>query len=293
MPGKHEALEFLRRNIRRAARDHGCRVRAQVGHQRRHDLVGDIVLHLEDVGQRPVVPLRPQVGAVRRVDQLRYHTDRVAGTADRAFQYRIHVQRGGDVGDGRVLVLEVERGGAGGHPQAVDLGEQVQQFLREPVAEVLVLLVLAHVDEGQHGDGVEPPIVCLGSRLLRSSRGLRSSSGGRPDSGFVALHRALEQQRADSGRHQADDEVVQLVPGLVGDRLIGLNVPRALDAVRRQLEGPGEQQREREADHAEPDDESQREVGKPHRGRDRVGHLDDDPAQDEVGCAHLEDIAAL
>src|SRR5690349_5630372 len=38
--------------------------------------------------------------------------------------------------------------------QLVDLGERIEQLLRQPIREVLLLLVATEIDEGQHRDGM-------------------------------------------------------------------------------------------------------------------------------------------
>src|SRR5262249_35728716 len=61
------------------------------GLQRRFDNPGharrDLVLKIEDVLQRAVEAVRPQMGAARRVDQLAGDTHPVTGSAHRAFEY--------------------------------------------------------------------------------------------------------------------------------------------------------------------------------------------------------------
>jgi len=74
------------------------------------------------------------------------------GLAHTPLEDRGDVQLLPDRGLVDVLSLEEECRGARSHAQPADLREHVQQFLREPVGEVFVLLVAAHVDERQHGD---------------------------------------------------------------------------------------------------------------------------------------------
>jgi hypothetical protein len=76
----------------------------------------------------------------------------------------------GDLDD--VLLLASKRGGrsARDYLQSLNFGEQVQYLLGQPVAEVFVFLVAAHVGERQHGDGGP----ALGGRALRLERGHRA-----------------------------------------------------------------------------------------------------------------------
>ena len=87
------------------------------------------------------------------MDELRGHPDAVPGSAHAAFQDVLYSQRLGDFGDVLLLAAERERGSAGNHLQARNFGEQVQDFFGQPVAEVFVLFVRAHVGEGQDRDG--------------------------------------------------------------------------------------------------------------------------------------------
>jgi len=52
------------------------------------------------------------------------------------------------------LAFERERRRTRRYPQPANLGQHVQQFVRQAIREILVLLVAAHVDERQHCDGL-------------------------------------------------------------------------------------------------------------------------------------------
>jgi hypothetical protein len=113
---------------------------------------GDFILHLEDVIERAIEGLRPQVIAGVDADQLHRDPYRAAGLAHAALEYVGHVQRLGDLLDPRRPALEVEAGGARRHPQLRHPGEQADQLLGQAVGEVLLVLRLAHVDERQDRD---------------------------------------------------------------------------------------------------------------------------------------------
>ena len=85
-------------------------------------------------------------------DQLNRDAYRVAGFAYAAFEHVGDVQRPRNIGNGRLLALEVEAGGAGRHAQFGNSREQPDEFLRQAVRKVLLILVLAHVHERQHCD---------------------------------------------------------------------------------------------------------------------------------------------
>ncbi len=120
--------------------------------QRAHDRAGNLVLHLEKVIERAIVGLRPQVIAGVGPDQLSRDAYRVAGFAYAAFEHVGDVQRPRNIGNRRLFALEVEAGGAGRHAQFGNSREQSDEFLRQTVREVLLVLVLAHVHERQHCD---------------------------------------------------------------------------------------------------------------------------------------------
>ncbi len=183
--------------------------------------------------------MRPDFVAVRGAHQLGGDAHLFAGFAHRALQHVCDVQRACDFGDGEVLALERERGGARRHLQGLHPREQVEQVHGDAVGEIFLLLVGGEVLEGQYGDG-----------LVR--HGLRATA---------AVDEALgEQQHHGEGEH-ADDEEIQLAPGLRGDRFCGGDVTLELEAFGRELEEPGEGEPEGEADDAGDDEPAHHGVG--------------------------------
>ena len=89
---------------------------------------------------------------VSRFDQLRHHPDAVAGFPDAAFEHFRYAQRLGNAADVLVFALERECGRAGDDLEPWNASQRVDDFLGQPIAEVLVLLVAAHVLERQHDD---------------------------------------------------------------------------------------------------------------------------------------------
>ena len=87
------------------------------------------------------------------VDQLRGDAQLLPRTPDAALEDGCHVERRADLAHADVLALEGERRGARRDLQVFHLGDGVDQFLGDAVAEVLHLRVAAHVDERQHSDG--------------------------------------------------------------------------------------------------------------------------------------------
>ena len=127
-----------------------CRKHAQL--QRGHHRPGDLVLDGEDVGQVAVEALRPELVAIRGVDQLRRDAQSGAGLADAAFQDVGHVELLAHGSQILALALEIEGRRTRSDAQAGDLGQRVDDLLRHAVGEVLLIVLGAHVHEGQDGD---------------------------------------------------------------------------------------------------------------------------------------------
>ena len=121
--------------------------------QRGRDGLGDFVLHVEQVRHLAVIALRPEVIAVARVDELRGDAEARPGSPHAAFENGGDAQRVGDLANVLGLALEREGRRARGHLQPRDLRQEIDDLLGQAVAEVLVVLVRAHVGERQHGDG--------------------------------------------------------------------------------------------------------------------------------------------
>ena len=66
-------------------------------------------------------------------------------------------------------MLETERRRPRGNSQPADLRQDVEHFLGESIGEVFVLLVVAHVDERQHGDRRRPRVDWSRRLLLRGN----------------------------------------------------------------------------------------------------------------------------
>ncbi|MEJ2483796.1 MAG: hypothetical protein P8049_11990, partial [Gemmatimonadota bacterium] len=96
----------------------------------------------------------PEVEAVLGVDQLYGDPHLVARPPDAPFQHGLNAERVRDRPDVCIRALERERRGASRDPQVLDAGQRVQQFLGEPVAEILEIVVVAEVREREHGDRI-------------------------------------------------------------------------------------------------------------------------------------------
>ena len=184
----------------------------QLDPQRLGDLVRDLVLNGEDVGHLPVITLRPDGEAGRRVDELRVDPQPVPGAPQAALEGEVRPQLPADVRGRGLLVAEREDGGARKDVQTLDLREVRQDVLGDAVAQVLVFLHAREVLEVEDGDrplrarrrhlrvggrsraGPVVPRACGAAAADRSS--VRSPSG----SGGPVLLQRLLQNRAERRR---------------------------------------------------------------------------------------------
>ena len=134
-----------------------------------------------------------------RIDQLRGDAEGVCGAPHAPFEDCAHVEFARDRADVGVLAFERERRGASGDLQLVDLGERVEQLFGEPVGEVLLLFVPAHVYKGQYRDRVRRRVEggcgglrCGARRHLLSGR---TRVPGEPE----PLSHEVRQRREDEG----------------------------------------------------------------------------------------------
>jgi hypothetical protein len=248
--------------------------------QRIRNLVGDFVLDGEDVFQRTVVAARPQVRPVSRIDQLCGDTHALAGTLHRTLEHGFHPQLLGDLTHIHIGVLECERGGACSDAQLGDLRQHVQQRLGESVAEVLVVGVAAHVDEGQHRDG-------------RAAVGIGKPRGGRLRCCRRRQHETVRDQHTHSDDEQHDGDDIKAFGGDRRDGLRAVHLRLALDALGCDLERPGEKQCNRQADGQQGNDDladpTRRAVDVEYQRTD----FDQQPGSHQVGRPDAEHIAAL
>src|SRR5262249_4190446 len=83
-------------------------------------------------------------------DELGGNPKPIAGLANAAFQYGTDAKQFGDLSDVQLFSLECKCGGARDHFQARRLCEQIDDFLRQAVTEILVVFVRAHVGKWEN-----------------------------------------------------------------------------------------------------------------------------------------------
>jgi hypothetical protein len=123
---------------------------AEVGFDGADDVEGQFILQFEDVAQRAVVALGPDMRAGFSFDQLRSDADPVAGPAQTAFENIAHAQLAAGLlhVDGAALV---DKGRvAGDHEQPFDPRQPGDDVLDDAVDEILLLRVRTHIVERQH-----------------------------------------------------------------------------------------------------------------------------------------------
>jgi hypothetical protein len=116
------------------------------------DVPGDFILQVEDVAQVTVVPLGPYVLAGRRVNELAGHADPAAVGPHAAFEDVTDRQLQRDLPnvDGSPLVGESRV--ACDHEEPAQAGQRRRNILGDPVREILLLGITAHVRERQDRD---------------------------------------------------------------------------------------------------------------------------------------------
>jgi hypothetical protein len=197
----------------------------------------------------------------------------------------LDVERLRDLRDRRVLALECERRGPRDHPQPLHLGQDVQQLLGEAVREVVVRLVVAHVDERQHGDRGR-------ADARRSGRHGRCRARRRRVGDAFAAGEAIEHQHADRQHQEPADHQVELARRRVRDRLAAIDEMLALQALGRQLVDPREDERRYETERKQTQHQTRGPVRKREHVGQKLGDLQDDPAGHEVEQRDTDDVAA-
>ena len=122
-------------------------IRIESDRQRIRDLLGQIVLDVEEVGRSSIVGLGPDVRSVVRIDQLRGHPETVRRAAHASLENRRDAQRIADRGRSEVGSLEREARSTGLHIQAFEPRQRMEKLFRQAIAEILVLRLAGHVHE--------------------------------------------------------------------------------------------------------------------------------------------------
>jgi hypothetical protein len=126
---------------------------SQLDPERLDDRPRDLLLHGEDVGQLAVIGLRPELVPILHTHELGRDPQAIAAPPHAALEHGADIQTPPHLPHVGVSALELEGGGPGGDPKAFDLAQGGDQLFGQPVAEVLLVLVGAHIDEWKHRGG--------------------------------------------------------------------------------------------------------------------------------------------
>jgi len=118
----------------------------------RGDRVGDLVLHGEDVDELAVVAFGPEMAAGGGVVELRGDAHAVVGLADAALDDVADPELLGDLPDMDRAPLVGEGRVAGDHHEPALLRQCGEYVFADPVAEIFLRGIAAHVLEGEHCD---------------------------------------------------------------------------------------------------------------------------------------------
>ena len=96
--------------------------------------------------------LRPDVAAGRGVIELRRDADAIAAPSYTAFDHVAHTEFGSDLPHVHRLALVGKRRVARDHEEPAQFRQRSDDVLADPVGEVLLLPVAAHIVERQYGN---------------------------------------------------------------------------------------------------------------------------------------------
>src|SRR5580698_10173158 len=113
--------------------------------------------------------------AILGADQLGCDTDAISRSSHAAFEKRSNTEDFGNFADVLVFSLERERRGTRDDLESGYVRQQIQDLLRQPVAEVFVIGVAAYVGKRQNGDGGFFLLGLHGDFLLQGSKQLGSA----------------------------------------------------------------------------------------------------------------------
>ena len=92
------------------------------------------------------------MSVIGRIDQLRGDPHPIARLADAPLEHVANAERLADLAHTSVLALEGERGIAGDDEELRQLRQSGDDVFRDPVSEIVLLRIAAHILEGQDRD---------------------------------------------------------------------------------------------------------------------------------------------
>ena len=113
----------------------------------------DLVLHVEEIGERLVEPFGPQVRASLGLDQLHIDAHAISRALHAAFEHVANVEFASDLFEVGRLAFVGKSCAAADHEGAGNAREVGGQALGDAVDEIVLRRVAADVGEGQNDDG--------------------------------------------------------------------------------------------------------------------------------------------
>ena len=109
-------------------------------------------MHVEEVGDRLVEPLGPEMIAALGVDQLHVDAHAISAALDAAFEHVADVELAPDLFEIDRLALVGEGGVAADHEHAAHARKVGRQALGDAVDEIVLLGIAADIGERQNDD---------------------------------------------------------------------------------------------------------------------------------------------
>ena len=105
--------------------------------------------------------------------------------------------------------------------------------------------------------------------------------------------KALENENRNDEQQDRNNKKIKFATGLVRNRFAKIDILGALQSFRRQLKGPGEDQRDWETENNQQDYRACNRIGEMQRRNYGRGNLHHEPSNDRVSDGHFVNIASL
>ncbi len=174
----------------------------------------------------------------------------LAGLPHAAFEHRSDVEGVADFAQVDALALERERRGAGGDLECLDARQRVHQLFGDAVREIFLLGIIAHVDERQHRQCCRAG----GRRLRARSRASRPARRRQCRASCRSKRTCPARAAATATASRPTTRTVRATPDASGRQERWTSGLGPLHALGRELESPGNHQRDRQAEDDEEGD---------------------------------------
>ncbi len=115
----------------------------QTGRQLLHNLPDDFVLQGKDIVQWPIILLGPELTTISSLHQLHSDTHSAVGFAHAALHDSVDLQPPRQFTHIDSLSLELKDRRSGDHPQTLEAGKCVDEFVGEAVGKIVLLAARA------------------------------------------------------------------------------------------------------------------------------------------------------